>query len=635
MNLFNISFKNVKNSAPNYIMYFISIVFSVFIYFTFKSIQYNEALSVLSESKKSGINAASIVIALFSFVFIYYSNAFFLNRRKQEIGTYSLLGMRKSQISKIFLYETIIIGTVAIALGIILGFLFSKLMTMLLVKLMEEFVVIKMTLNMKSLITTIIVFSLIFIIIGMRNTLVIRKKELIKLFKQESEIKPPKKTSLILGILGTVLIILGYMMATSKMLEKALELSPLVLIFIIPGTFLFFSSALSIILNVVKKNKIFYYKGINLVAFSQLSYNIKSNSRILATIAILTATSVTILGFNISYYYSIDKTVKESYKYSYNINADNDYVNKEVDKILEKYKNNITLDKTVSLIETESNYIATTKDNKKQDTRENISIMKESDFISIQKQEDDDYEKLKSDKDIYYTSYRYNKVRHKSLEGNTVNIDKNEFEVQKEFYESISNDGSTFNIVVVKDNIYDELTKDNEIKKIRFIDIKDKDSLELADKLVKLVEDNMEYNYPFNITSNIESYTDLMQSGGLMLFIGMFLSTVFLLCTGSIILFKQLSNIYDDKDRYITLKKIGASNKDIEKILSKQLKLMFLLPLLVGTIHNLFAMTLVKKLVQRNILVPVLITLAIYYIGYFMYYLATLKYAKNMLINEK
>ncbi|MGX4600464.1 FtsX-like permease family protein [Faecalimicrobium sp. JNUCC 81] len=633
MNLFSISFKNVKNSVSNYIMYFISIVFSVFIYFTFKSIQYNEALSILGKTKRTGINSAAIVIAFFSFMFVYYSNAFFLNRRKKEIGTYSLLGMRKNQISKMFFYETLIISTFAIILGVTLGFLFSKLITMLLVKLMGEIVVVKMTLNIKSLASTIIVFYLIFTLIGIRNTFVIRQKKLIRLFKQEPEVKSYKKPSVLLGILGITLIIIGYIMATSKMLEMEIILAPLILIFIIPGTFLFFSSVLSIILNTIKKNKIFYYKGINLVAFSGLSYNIKSNSKLLATIAILIATSVTILGFNISYYYTIAQGIRENYKYSYNINTENDYVNKEVDKILEKYKNNITLDKTIELIDTETNYIDIMYYGIKQETRDNISIMKESDFIDIQYKEEN-YEKLKSDKYIYYSSDIYKKYRYKSLEGEILNIDKNKLKVQNEFYEPMVNEGSTYNIVVVRDSVYNKLEKDNESRKLRIINIKDMDSLELADKLVKVVENNIGKNYPFNITSNIKSHAETMQSGGLLLFIGMFLSAVFLLCTGSIILFKQLSSIYDDKNRYITLKKIGANNKDIEKILSKQLKLIFILPLLVGTIHNLFAMIIVQKLIQRNILVPILITLVIYYIGYFIYYLVTLKYAKDMLINE-
>ena len=102
MNLFDVSLKNVKNSISSYSIYFISILISVFIFFCFKSIQYNETLITAGKSLKTGMNAASIVIGLFVFVFIYYSNMFFINRRKKEIGTYSLLGMRKKQIGKIF-----------------------------------------------------------------------------------------------------------------------------------------------------------------------------------------------------------------------------------------------------------------------------------------------------------------------------------------------------------------------------------------------------------------------------------------------------------------------------------------------------------------------------------------------------
>ncbi len=286
MSLFSLSLKNVKNSLSNYVMYFISIVFSVFIFFTFKSIQYNNALLVLSNSKRVGINGASIVIAVFSFLFIYYSNAFFFNRRKQEIGIYNLLGMRKNNIARLFLYESFIISIGAIIIGVTLGFLFSKLMTMLLMKLMGEFVIVKMNLSIKALIQTIIIFIVIFVIISIRNTLAIKRKKLIGLLKKESEIKIQKKTSIILGILGITLIIIGYLFATSNIIEQEIILAPLVLIVILPGTFLFFSSALSVILDIIKKNKIFYYKGRNLVAFSQLSYNIKSNSRILSTIAI-------------------------------------------------------------------------------------------------------------------------------------------------------------------------------------------------------------------------------------------------------------------------------------------------------------------------------------------------------------
>ncbi|RDY23828.1 ABC transporter permease [Romboutsia maritimum] len=641
MNLFNISLKNVKNSFSNYIMYFVSIIFSVFIFFSFKSIQYNEALSILGDKSRTSINAASSVIALFSFLFIYYSNGFFLNRRKQEIGTYSMLGMRKNQIGKIFLYETFLMGIGAIIIGIILGFLFSKLMTMMLIKIMGVSVIVKMNLSVKALIQTIIVFIAIFIIIGVRNILVIKNKKLIDLFKKQSEKQSKNKFVKIKGVLGIALIVLSYAIANSDFIIKEISFAPVILVTIVPGTFLFFSSAVSLILNLVKNKKSLYYKGRNLIAFSELSYKIKSNSKILATIAILIATSATILGFTISFYYDINRNIQENYKYSFTINAENEAVNKKVDNILNKYykSNKVKYDKVIELLKRDVNYDIVykyKKDGFKENREASINIIRESDFKSLRKYKGEEYNDLSSDENIHFVSDEYSRSFIKSIANTKLNIkdDKKTFKVEEDINHLQLNEQSTFDLVVVKDNVFDLLKKKDNLVKLRVIDVSQgKELLKMSLEIEKVVNDNMKFNYPFNFTSQIASYRSLIEMNGLMLFIGVFLSAVFLLCTGSIILFKQLSSIYDDKDRYIMIKKLGANNKDIERMLSKQLKIVFLLPLIVGTMHNLFAMALLQKLMPRSIVVPVIVTLAIYYTGYFMYYFITLKYAKDMVLD--
>jgi putative ABC transport system permease protein len=637
MNLFNIAMKNVKNSVSNYIMYFMSVVFSVFIFFSFKSIQYNEALATINKNLKVSINAASIILALFSLMFIYYSNFFFVNRRKEEIGTYSLLGMRKKQIGKMFIYESFIIGAVAIFLGIALGFIFTKIITMILVKLMGEILVVKMGLSLKVVWQTIITFSGIFIIIGVRNNILIRKKKIIDLFKDETEIISTKKSSAIKGLIGMILMGISYMIAKSESLFYENWLVFVILILIIPGTFLFFSSAISLILNFVKKNKGFYYKGRNLIAFSEVSHKISSNSKILATIAILIATSVTMLGFTVSLYYDIDKNIKENYKFSYNINAENEKVNSGIDNILEKYKDSYLMkfDRTIELINKDVNYELVNKTEKKSELCESIvQFIKESDFQNIMRYYNREHSDLKTSNDIYYIKEKNKSLIYEALENKSINLkDENKsFKVSKEYDELLLNMDSTYELVVVKDSVFNEFKTKENIYKLRAIKIdNEKKSLEMARSIQKLVEENIKFNYPFNFTSSITEHKELMQVYGLMLFIGIFLSIVFLLCTGSIILFKQLSGIYDDKERYKMLRKLGATNKDIKKMLSKQLKLIFICPVIVGTVHNLFAMSIAQKIIQRPIVVPVLTTLCVYYIGYLMYYFITLKYAKDML----
>ncbi|MCC0679117.1 MULTISPECIES: ABC transporter permease [unclassified Clostridioides] len=643
MSLFKIAIKNIKKNFLSYFMYFVSIVFSVFIFFSFKSIEYNEALNLLGRKTKIGINTSSIVIVVFVFLFIYYSNSFFFNRRRQEIGTYSLIGMRKNQIGRIFLYETFLMGIFAILIGISLGFLFSKLMTMILVKLIKEIIVVKMTLSIRALIQTLGIFLIIFVVIGMRNIIVIRNKKIVELFKKSPEKYTNKRFIKLKGTLGVLLIVFSYLMSVSHFIVENIMFSAFILITIIPGTFLFFSSIMSIIIDVAKKKKSFYYKGRNLIAFSELGFKLKNNSRVLAIIAILIATSVTMLGFTISIYYDIDRNINENYKYSYTINAENSLVNNEIDKLLYKYKEDdkVLFDKTVEFISRDVNFKLYYK--KGGVYRENtviVDFIKESDFKKLRQYQNSNYEELTSEEHVYYVSDSYKRMFLKSTGTQKIDVyikekeKMNLFTVQKNILEPEINLQSTFDLIVVKDNIFNRLKSGGESRLLRLIDIKnEKKEFDMSLRLKNIVDKNMESTYPFNFTSNVENYNDLIRVSGLMLFIGIFLSVVFLLCTGSIILFKQLSNIYDDKERYIMLKKLGANNQDIEKIISRQLKVVFLLPLIVGTIHNLFAMSIAQKFITRPLLIPIITTLAIYYIGYFIYYFITLKYAQNMIID--
>ncbi|MCC0655627.1 ABC transporter permease [Clostridioides sp. ES-S-0123-01] len=643
MSLFKIAIKNIKKNFLSYFMYFVSIVFSVFIFFSFKSIEYNEALNLLGRKTKIGINTSSIVIVVFVFLFIYYSNSFFFNRRRQEIGTYSLIGMRKNQIGRIFLYETFLMGIFAILIGISLGFLFSKLMTMILVKLMKEIIVVKMTLSIRALIQTLGIFLIIFVVIGMRNIIVIRNKKIVELFKKSPEKYTNKRFIKLKGTLGVLLIVFSYLMSVSHFIVENIMFSAFILITIIPGTFLFFSSIMSIIIDVAKKKKSFYYKGRNLIAFSELGFKLKNNSRVLAIIAILIATSVTMLGFTISIYYDIDRNINENYKYSYTINAENSLVNNEIDKLLYKYKEDdkVLFDKTVEFISRDVNFkLYYKKGGVYKENTVIVDFIKESDFKKLRQYQNSNYEELTSEEHVYYVSDSYKRMFLKSTGTQKIDVyikekeKMNLFTVQKNILEPEINLQSTFDLIVVKDNIFNRLKSGGESRLLRLIDIKnEKKEFDMSLRLKNIVDKNMESTYPFNFTSNVENYNDLIRVSGLMLFIGIFLSVVFLLCTGSIILFKQLSNIYDDKERYIMLKKLGANNQDIEKIISRQLKVVFLLPLIVGTIHNLFAMSIAQKFITRPLLIPIITTLAIYYIGYFIYYFITLKYAQNMIID--
>lgn len=644
MKLYNISLKNLKNSISNYTMYFVSIVFCVFIFFSFKSIQYNEALNSAGVKVSVAVNTGSIVIAGFVFLFIYYSNSFFINRRTQEIGTYSLLGMRKNKIGQIFLLETIIMGFVATAIGVVFGFLFSKLITMILLKLMKQFVVVKMSFSIKALLQTIVVFLAIFIVIGIRNFLVIRNKKLIDLFKKEPEKVSNSKLITIKGLAGIILIIIAYYMATGRFIEEHFNQVFLILIPVIPGTFLFFSSAVSLLINIINKNKNYFYKGRNLVAYSELRYKVQKNSRILATIAILIAVSATVFGLTASIYYNISTSLKEDYKYSFVMNVTKEDLDSKINKILQKHedKNKVIFDKKIKLLAYNQKYTLTRKNKNETSVSEGSSeIIRESDFRAIMNYKKDDFKGLNSEDQVIiitnsFVEKIYENSKGEDFELNSLNKKNSKvqkFKILDEIQDNKINQNTTEYLTVVKDSVFKKLEKDGDARYIRLVDVENQtDSEKLTTELNNLVEGSYTSDFPFNFSSYYGAYIGMYNSLGLTVFIGLFLAVVFMLCTGSIIFLKQLSDIYDDKERYIMLKKIGANDKDIEKILAKQLRIIFLLPLIVGTVHNLFAMTITQKLVSSSIIVPVGITLLVYYLGYLMYYLATLKYAKKLII---
>ncbi len=129
MGLFSIAFKNVKRNFKNYAMYLTSMIFSVLIYSMFKAIEYNDQIANVADGMKTvskSFSGASVIIALFVFIFIWYSNSFFIKKRKKEIGLYSMLGIKKKNIAAMMFYETMTMGVIALAIGIFLGAFFSK-----------------------------------------------------------------------------------------------------------------------------------------------------------------------------------------------------------------------------------------------------------------------------------------------------------------------------------------------------------------------------------------------------------------------------------------------------------------------------------------------------------------------------
>ncbi|MDO6630058.1 ABC transporter permease [Bacillus thuringiensis] len=175
-------------------------------------------------------------------------------------------------------------------------------------------------------------------------------------------------------------------------------------------------------------------------------------------------------------------------------------------------------------------------------------------------------------------------------------------------------------VVIVPDQLYETIKQTHQPYVVRNIDVRQqKDSEKLTEELLKILpKDN-----DMKIGSFYKAYVDIMDMTGLMLFVGIFLGAVFVLETGSIIYYKQLSEAYANHRYYKTLRKIGVTKKEVRKSISKQVRFSFILPVIIGLSHSLFAVPILTNMPIYTIMIPILIGGGVYSIIYFGYYVLT------------
>jgi putative ABC transport system permease protein len=630
MTLFNITFRNIKRNFHNYLMYFVSMVFCIMIYYTFTSIEYNKQIADLAaESMKvsTSFHAASIVIAVFVAMFIWYSNSFFTKKRKKEVALYSMLGVKKKQIGRMLFYENIVMGGMALACGILIGTLFSKLFVMILIHIMSFDVNVKFAISLKAIFSTIKVFLVIFIIASVHSYTLIYRFQLIELFKSEKVAQKQPKASLILALLSIVFIGTGYYMALTYKFDSYSKLL-VILVSTIIGTYMFFSSLIVFIVKLSKKNKIRYFRGLNMIGASQLLYRIKANGRSLATIAVLSATTITAMGTAASLYYDQVNGINKLTPFSYGYNSTGKSMDQQIDQIISKYPSNklkSTTNCEVMIID--SKWPELSKMKLHPMTNSKSYVVSESTMKELYKARGLDYNiSLTSEDAIFFMPIYSDKVMENPVGKNIeLKIKGKPMSLKiKVFIEGIVtnqlyiNEVVMMDTVVVKDEVYSKLYDKDKVFKVRFINIQNqRESKELTIEMEKTLggKENLESYY--------ENYRFTMTNIGIIIFLASFIGFVFLICTGSIIFFKQLSEASEDKDRYEILKKIGVKKSEIRISIAKQMAFIFALPLILGITHSIIALTILKIVLSSSLVYPVLITVGVYTLIYLIYYILT------------
>ncbi|MCC2500424.1 ABC transporter permease [Bacillus paranthracis] len=634
MTLSSIALRNIQRNFKDYFVYFASMIFSIVIYFTFKALQYNSQMEKAAEASKKisgAFQVSSVMLIIFVAVFIIYSNGFFTRKRKKEVGLYSLLGIRKRQIGKMLFYENMLMGLMSLIIGIAIGSVLSKLFLELLVNMMGLNLNVHFEVSMAAIIDTAIIFFVIILYTSLQGYRLIYRFKLIELFRAEREGEAMPKGSVIMAFISVFLIGSGYFLALmymkAVMYADFMVVALYILLATVAGTYLLFMFFTVFILKRARNNKSAFYNGMNMVTTSQLLYRIKGNAKSLATIAILSAVTLTAVGTSVTMYYNTFTQSKVAAPYSYSYEKKDAALDKKVNEILAGEKNNhpVTYESEVEMIPVKGTFKGERADqvlNTHYNVTKQYQLISQSNFNTIAKHLDIEPVNLSAIETLDFGPL---------YTGNTavfpVGNESKELKIKGVNSRSVTNLNELF--VIVPDQTYEQAKQVNETRTVKNIDVKgERNSKELTAKLASVMPaGESEVLKPFN-----DFYTGFqmgLETTGLMMFIGLFLGLVFLLATGSIIYFKQLTEASADRDRYIVLHKVGVTKQEMKKAIAKQVSFIFAIPLVIGILHSLFALKGLGNILPYEIMIPLLISIGVYgaiYIGY--YFLTVRSYYK-------
>ena len=662
---FKIALNNVRKSFKDYSIYFLTLTLGVCIFYAFNSVGDQKAFLELGKRQAEYINilqrlisGISVFISCVLGGLILYANNFLVKKRKKELGIYMTLGMGKNKISKILTYETALVGIISLVVGLGVGIIVSQGISAFAAKLFEVSLSnYKFLLSTDAILKTILYFGIIFILVMLFNTFVISKYKLIDMLtaakkNEDIKIKNPILTAIIffisLGLLGVAykLVIKVGLNPTDSMFLVSIVLGIL-------GTLLLFFSLAGFVLYVLQKNKNVYLKGLNIFVLRQMNSKINTNFLSMTVICLMLFLTISTLAtglsfknalekglenttpFDASATYYIDKdskikTAEESIKeLGFKFNPEDKIVSYNEYKLektnLESLLNKNSEGKNIKDIVEAMTYkgtnaisISSYNDIRALSGEKSVSLSNNEVLISSNLGEVENTLKniIKNNDKIEINGKEY-KIANNALIG--------EGKVIKEAFESTGMTNNFFTLIV-PDNIVSNLKPIANKININF----PKNSKEEEQRVQKLFNDYRDgivdlSKYGFvNGNTRARIYEDNNGMTNTVLFIGIYLGVIFLISSTAVLALQQLSEASDSIDRYKSLRRIGVSQKMINKSIFTQVSIYFGLPLVVALVHSVVAIKVVngfltmfnKPDIGASSLVTALI-MVIVYGGYF------------------
>lgn len=617
--------QNIRNNKSTYIPYMITCIFCIAMIYMMEFLRdcptLDQAVRQADEVRMI-VFTGEIVVEIFCIIFLIYSNSFLMKRRQKEIGLYNILGLERNHIGIVMFLETIITSIGSLAGGIAAGIIGSKLALLLLLKLLHIPSVLGFYISVKGIFTCLFMFGIIFLMILFLNLAKIHLSRPVELLRGNNTGEKEPAAKWLMALIGFICLGAGYYLAvTTESPIKAITIFLLAVILVMAGTYVLFTAGSIVILKFLRRRKSFYYRTGNFISISGMLYRMKQNAIGLASICILSTGVLLMISMTVSIYFGMNDIMLNRYPYDVDMSVTS-ISEDECQTAIEAFEkaiadNKVPVEKSVEEIYLD---IVCSKNGDQILIKPANTIRNSDSVLVLSLLNQAEYERLTgisanlNDGEIFawYPS---------AVQKDSVTVDETEFTVKKWLDKNpltCGEDAVSDNAVLVVTD--EDFKKFDEMRTEMYkgvssapagedltlhlgLDItgSETDKIDFGTPVMEFVKDlkkNGGLSENSWITSGIrqQEYESYYADNGSLLFIGIFLGSLFLMGTAMIIYYKQISEGYEDQKRFEIMQKVGLSRREVRSSVRRQILMVFFLPLLMAMLHITMAFPMIRRM---------------------------------------
>lgn len=578
-----LAFKSLKHHIRSYLAYLLSSTFAVWMYFLYASLIFHPDINESIGTKEIHVLffVIEVIVAVFAVLFIGYSQSAFLKNRSRDLGLLQMLGMSINQCTRFVFWENLWIGGISVLLGIGFGLLFSKFFYLGVSRMFQFNQPIPFHFSFEAMALTIGFYFILFFFLSGWSRRNIAKMSVADLFREHVMVKKNPEFRLWKVIIALLSIGIAYYLAwTSELANLVFRMLP-IMIFILIGTYLLFSQLSVAVIQWLERIPSIYYRGKNLILFSQLRFRLKDHAKVLFLVSIFASVVLTSVGVCLTYYLEVERASLAQAPYHLSVDEKRSGVSKSTwESWIKKHQLTVKEEKHFQLLR------ATIND-------EEQTLISESQFQQILQASETKADALPKlgERDAWLVINT--QLGNKGIQPVTAQVDlklgkKSVSLTQKGIfvYYALNEHDLTRNMWVISDGTFAAFNQEVENAHKDAIHLYQFDDWRQTQSLFEEWEKHVKNRQLKGVNGTYFIYSSLQDIFAALLFTSLFIGILFFLAAGSVLYFRCFVELENDRRQMTVLQKLGIDRKEAIGVLDGQLRILFFLPFLIALCHG-------------------------------------------------